>query len=137
MSNKRGITFNGVHSSTLFLVVEGSARPLLPQSRDSYIDIPHKSGSVLDPDNSKSDIEVEIDFAIALPRNSPLTIWQVARQVADWLWTTNRAPLIFDDDPEYIYQAKYDSSTTIERIVRYGKFTVTFRCLPESGERIG
>lgn len=131
-----GLRFNGIHSSTLPIVMLASRRPLFAQPKDSYVDIPFRSGSVLVFDPSFNDIEVEVDFLIKTPPNS--TVYKEARKIAFWLTThQSRRPLIFDDDPSFTYQAKVSNSIDLERVVEWGTFTIVFRCLPHTQEGAG
>lgn len=124
-----GLIFNGTHSSAFNLAIakDGVRRPLLPETRDIYIDIPHKDGSILIPDKSKKDIIVEVDFILMSKTN----LYVEARRVGAWLYTDDRAPLIFDDDPTFTYFGKVEGNIILDDIVKQlGKFTVKFRCLP-------
>lgn len=123
-----GVTFNGVHCSAVGLEVMDSRRPLFAESKDEYIDVPHKNGSVHIPDNSKRDIEIEIDFF--LDKVQGKTFHEACRAVGDWLNTIQRQDLIFDDDPSFVYHGKPVGRVDKERIAEYGTFTVVFRCLP-------
>lgn len=126
-----GITFNGVHSNTLPLVMLDSRRPLFAQPKDTYVDVPYRSSSIIVPDSSMYDIEVEVDFLLKTPSNS--TVYVEARKVAQWLTThQTRKPLIFDDDPDFTYQAKVSSGIPLEKVVKWGTFTVVFRCAPHT-----
>lgn len=122
------ITFNGVRSDTHNLVILSTKRPLLPENKDTYIDIPKMSGTVLIPDSSLADIMVEVEFLLTTPINSSL--FSQARNIAVWLRTTTWTTLVFDDDPDYTYKAKVTGNVDLEKIVDYGKFTVVFRCSP-------
>ncbi|TVZ81294.1 putative phage tail component-like protein [Aeribacillus composti] len=121
-----GITFNGVHSRTFNLVMLTSKRPLLPENKDTYIDIPHRDGSILIPDKSAKDIIIEVEFLIKRPAN----LYEAARNISRWLITDDRVPLIFDDDPDYYYNAKVYGNIELEKVVKSGRFTVNFRCEP-------
>lgn len=129
----KGLTFNGRHSSELNLILGKPRRPLLPENRDTYIDVPFRNGSILAPDNSKKDIEVECPFTLEVPSNS--TMYDEARKIARWLSTENRVPLIFDDDPNYYYNAKVISNIILDELEEFEEyladFTVVFRCEPE------
>lgn len=127
-----GLTFNNIHSSTFNLTIVDVSRPIFPELKDTYVDIPNKDGSVLIPDNSKKDVNVSVVFVVEpLPKE---TLMQTARKIGNWLYTEKRAPLIFDDDKEYVYGAKVSESIDLEQIVYHGRFTVNFRCLPYSIE---
>ncbi|ARK23569.1 hypothetical protein SporoP37_01905 [Sporosarcina sp. P37] len=124
-----GVSFNGSHCKTVGLDVLDIRRPIMAETKDTYIDIPHKSGSVLIPDGTATDILIEVDFELDAPRG--VSFFNACRAVGAWLTTNSRAPLIFDDDPDYTYSAKVDGGVdSMERIARYGTFTVTFRALP-------
>lgn len=129
-----GIRFNSVHSSAFDgLLYVRARRPLIPENKDVYIDMPHKDGSVLIPDKSKKDILVEVDFSLA--RSSVADLFNTARQIGAWLSTDDRAPLIFDDDPTYTYSGKVTSSLTLDQLIDFDEiadFTVVFRCLPKA-----
>lgn len=126
-----GLKFNGVHSGTLPIIMLASRRPLFAQPKDTYVDIPYRSGSVIVADKSMYDIEVEVDFLLKTPPDS--TVYAEARKVAAWLTThQTRKPLIFDDDPSFTYQAKVSSSIPLEKVVEWGTFTVVFRCAPHT-----
>lgn len=127
----KGITFDGVHSSTFGLIYESSKRPIMPETKDTYIDIPHKDGSILIPDKSAKDITITVNFT--LRKESVQELYETARQIGAWLTTTDRVPLIFDDDPDYYYKAKASTLVTLEQLADFEEiadFTVTFRCEP-------
>lgn len=121
-----GLTFNGVHSSLFKLAILKTSRPLLPENKDKYIDVPHKDGSLLVPDNSKKDVTIEVEFLIKDSEN----IYRDARNIAAWLSTVERKKLIFDDDLNHAYIGKVINNIELEKVVRFGKFSVQFRCLP-------
>lgn len=121
-----GITFNSVHSKTFNLVMLSSKRPLLPENKDTYIDIPNRDGSILIPDKSAKDVIIEVEFLIKRPAN----LYEAARNISRWLITDDRVPLIFDDDPDYYYKAKVTGNIELEKVVKSGRFTVRFRCEP-------
>lgn len=131
-----GVTFNDKHCSELGLTMTSSRRPVLPETKDTYIDIPHRNSSILIADNSVGDIIIEVDFTIV--EGNTTNLHAKARLIGAWLSTIARKPLIFDDDPTYIYQAKVTSGLTIEQVVDFesiGDFTVSFRCsLPQIEE---
>ena len=128
-----GLTFNDKHCSVLGLIMDDSRRPVLPESRDNYKEVPHRDSSVLIPDPSIADVFVEVDFTLV--EDTTTSLRAKARLIGAWLSTLERKPLIFDDDPTYIYQAKLVSGLTIDQITDFdniGEFTVIFRCsLPQ------
>lgn len=123
------VTFNGKRSDSLGLAVLTTSRPLLPENKDEYVEMPCFDGTILIPDKSKRDIVVTIEFLVRPSSN----LFDVCRSVAAWLDTDDRAPLIFQDDPSFAYQAKVSGNVEMEKIARMGKFEVQFRCLPHTG----
>lgn len=127
-----GVRFNGIHHTTISgLNFIASRRPLLPETKDTYIDVPGRSGSILIPDNSLHDIYVEVDFTLV--RKNSTQLLDAAQNIAAWLLTTNRARLIFDDYPTKYYNAKVDSAVTMEQLLEFeeiAEFTIRFRCEP-------
>lgn len=124
-----GLLFDGVHSDDLNLMITDISRPLFHDLKDEYIDIPHKDGSVLIPDNSRKDVNVSVTIKL-IPTTK--NIMNEARNVGNWLYKEERKPLIFDDDPDYVYGAKVSNMIELDHIVYHGEFTVMFRCLPYS-----
>lgn len=130
-----GITFNDVHCKMVGLDVIDKRRPIMPESKDVYIDIPGRNGSIHIPDDSRKDIIIEIDFELEAPKN--ISFDQACRLVGQYFTTDLRARLIFDEDPGYYYMAKVEGGIpTIEQIARYGIFTIEFRCEPFAKEVI-
>lgn len=123
-----GLSFNGIHSDSLKVEVMNTKRPMMPETKDEYIDIPGRSGSILIPDKSAKDIEVKVDFMFE--KNAGENIYEASRRVGAWLSTDGRSPLIFDDDPSYVYMAKVTGNVDLEAIAMYGEFTIVFRCEP-------
>lgn len=128
----KGIRFNGIHNTSFpGLCFITSRRPLLPETKDTYIDVPGRSGSILIPDKSFRDVYVEVDFT--LNASSVNQLITTAQEIADWLITENRAPLVFDDYPTFYYNAKAESGVTLEQLLDFeeiAEFTVIFRCEP-------
>ncbi|RHW38698.1 hypothetical protein D1B33_07440 [Lysinibacillus yapensis] len=125
-----GVTFNNKHCSALELELLESSRPLLAENKDTFEELPHLSGSILIPDNSKRDIEVTATFLLSTLAGESFN--DACRRIAAWLNVTTWSRLIFDDDPNYYYQAKPIGMIDREQITRNdGQFTVTFRCHPE------
>lgn len=127
---KEGLTFNNAHCSTFSLhMINKPVIPLLPETKDQYIEFPHKDGSVLIPDGSVRDIFISVDFLLTPPKGKNIYVAAIALQ--SWLLTKDRVPLIFDFMPGYQYSAKVTGGIeNINKIAETGTFTVTFRCLP-------
>lgn len=127
-----GIRFNGIHHTAIpGLNFITSRRPLLPETKDTYIDVPGRSGSILIPDSSLQDVYIEVDFTLI--RDTSTQLLDAAQNIATWLITEGRARLIFDDYPSKYYNAKVGSGITLEQLLEFeeiAEFTIRFRCEP-------
>ncbi len=123
-----GVTLNSIHSSTYDLVMLSKNRQLLPNLVDKYIEVPWRSGSYLQP-GKFNDRLITVEFGVVA--NSLKDLRSQARQIAAWLYTKDRVPLIFDDEPGMTYMAKVEGAIDFENtLTRAGKFTVVVRCEP-------
>lgn len=125
-----GLSFNGKHCSSVGLDVLDSRRPLMAEPDITFVEVPGRNGAIVITNTDKptfKDINVEVDFLLEPNGQSFHTH---CREIANWLSTLEKKPLIFDDDLSYTYKAIVTSQIDIERIAGYGEFTVTFRCDP-------
>lgn len=125
-----GFTFNGVHSSTKYIKSIKTNRTLVAERKHSYIVIPHSDNVILNPDKSKQPFTIPIECFIEIPNNK--SVFDIGREWTDWLTTENWSQLIFDDDPNYYYEAISISSITVEdlRFKRSNTITLEFLCKP-------
>ena len=127
-----GVTFNGQHSSSINgLTYITSSRFIIPENKDTYVDVPGRDGALLIPDSSKKDIEIPVQFT--LEGNNVANLFAKFLQVSNWLETEERAQLKFDDLPGYYWNAKAYASIPLEQIENFeevAEFTVLFRCEP-------
>ena len=123
-----GFRYDSFHSSQFHIKAIKTSRPLVPEKRHEFVEIPFKSGSVLLPDNSSPDITIPIQCQLELPKN--ISIHDVGRSIRTWLNKSDWKPLIFDDDPGYYYQSICTSAITVEDL-KSGTFTIEFRCNPD------
>lgn len=122
-----GFIFNGVNSDTFGIIVLEKKRPVLPEINDSYLQIPGRHGSYLFP-KELGDRIIEIDCA--LPKKSLEELRSTIRDIAAWLYTTERKPLSFMDETDKYYMAKLDGTIDMDQILAIGQFTLRFRCEP-------
>jgi len=109
-------------------------RQLLPELNDHYVQVPGKFGSILFP-RELADRRIEIDCAFV--GSSLADIRTKARDIAAWLYTTDRAKLSFDDDPGKYYMAKLASAVDFEHLALMGQFSLSFVCEPLAyGEQV-
>ena len=124
-----GFTLNGIHCSTYKLVMLSKDRTVLPQVDDMYLQVPGRDGSYLF--NRKLE-DRHIEIICGLVRGSSSDLRTTIRQIASWLFYTQKVRLIFDDEPDKYYMAKYDGSIGLDqkRTNTLGEFTIKFRCEP-------
>lgn len=99
-------------------------RQLLPSIRQIEETIPGKHGVY---DYSMGDLEdriIEVDCAIIGDLRNK------ARQIAAWLYSTQREKLFFDDEPDKYYLAKISNRIDLEQAISLGRFTLQFKCDP-------
>lgn len=126
-----GFTFNGVHSKTKYIASIRTNRTLIPERKHSYIQIPYSNNVILIPDTSKQPFTQVIECFVTIPNGK--SIYDVGREWAMWLVTENWAPLVFDDDPNYYYEAISISSIVVEdlRFKKANTITLEFLCKGE------
>lgn len=123
-----GLFFNGKHSfNDLKLKARIISRPILPASKDRYVEIPGRAGSILFPD-TLADRMITIEFTF-LEKNI-VDIREKTHEIANWLYTEDRVPIVFDDEPQYTYTGKVVNQIDLEEVAVRGRFNVNFRCLP-------
>lgn len=122
-----GFTFNSIASSTYGIIATNRNSNVLPQVNDSYQQIPGRHGSYLFS-GELSDRLIEVECAIS--KDTLANLSTEIRNIANWLYTTERKTLSFDDEPGKSYQAKVEGQIDLEQIASLGKFTISFRCEP-------
>lgn len=123
------ITFKGIHCKTVGLEVMDTERPLFGSFSDDFIKLPELTGEIVISDNSESDIDIKIQFLLTPSTNE--TYYDALRKVRAYFKSEGKEKLIFDNDPNYAYMAKFVSSDSVEQIVNEGLFWATFRCSAE------
>lgn len=122
-----GFSFNGRHCSEYGVGVKNKNRQLLPAANDRYVEIPGRHGSY-HFSGELQDRAIELECAFI--NNSRQDLREKARQIAAWLYTSERAVLSFDDEPDKYYLAKLDDAIDPEQLFVLATFTLTFRCEP-------
>lgn len=122
-----GFTFNGTHTSVHGVIMKSVNRQVLPESNDTYIDIPGRNGSYISP-GELADRIISLQCTVVLRSLESLRL--KVRDISAWLYAEERKPLIFDDEPGKMYMAKVEGSIDLEQIFALGRFDLTFRCEP-------
>lgn len=123
------ITFKGVHCSTVGLEVMDTERPLFGEFSDEFIKLPEVTGEIVISDNTESDINVRIQFLLTPSKGQ--SYYDALRNVREYFKSDGKEKLIFDNDPNFAYLAKFTGTDTIEQIVDEGQFWATFKCSAE------
>ena len=125
-----GFIFNDISSKSKYIAAIKSNRVLVAENKHQIIDVPYSDNAVLIPDTSKKPFTLPIECLVVIPSNK--TIFDVAREWALWLSTSTWSRLIFEDDPNYYYEAVCTSSITVNdlRDTRKNSVTLEFVCRP-------
>ncbi|MED4354068.1 phage tail family protein [Schinkia azotoformans] len=128
----RGLKFKNVHSSTFGLYMKSDNRQILPNVADEYVYIPDKAGSIL----VKSEIEDRfITVRFFFKANTIEELRTKSIEIGNWLHSTKRERLEFDDEPLHYWMAKVSGSVDATENANTFEFSVTFRCEPYPYER--
>jgi len=102
-------------------------RQLLPETNDSYVQVPGRNGSILFP-RELADRQIIIDCAFT--ESTLSDIRDKARDIAAWLSTAGRATLSFDDETGKTYKGKLASAVDFDHLGKMGQFSLYFICEP-------
>lgn len=117
-------SFNGIKKP--YLKIERGRRnsAFVPLVRN-FTYIPGMPGAHLS--STDKDIrQITQPFFIEAPTREELET--LKEDLAAWLVHDEPKPLIFDDEPNRVYYAVVDGSLDVEKIVNYGRGTITFLC---------
>ncbi|HHY74257.1 MAG TPA: phage tail family protein [Bacillus bacterium] len=123
-----GFTFNGKHSSEYGIIVTSRNIPMLSEARTDNQQIPNKDGSYDFSDGTYDDktLSVTCEFIV----DDVSSFRKKARQLAAWLITRNKVPLIFDDDNEVYYNVRLVNQIDLDQFTSIGEFTLEFKSDP-------
>ena len=122
-----GFTLNGVHCNTYNINMLSVDRTVLPAVNDVYLQVPNRDGSYLFG-RELSDRIIKVDCSVFTSALVDLRL--SIRQISAWLFTRQRVQLIFDDEQDKYYMAKYDGAIGLNQITTDGEFSLIFRCEP-------
>lgn len=130
MEKPIGFTFKNKHSSDFDMYVKSIDRTVKPTMNSSEITIPGRHGSYDNNINntySPRDIKVKCG---SLKNKDWYELRKNIRILAAWL--NGSGILIFDDEPDKMYNAKIYEAMSLEQVELYpgGTFDVTFHCQP-------
>lgn len=123
---KKGIEFNGIHSSAFNAFANNIQKPILSNPRDTYEYIPGSDSTLLFNEGLE-DKQISMELVIEHEVNEKQ---EKLRQIAKWLYTTEKKQLIIDDDKANFYLAKVSSSVEVDSKLRFTTLNVSFIAEP-------
>lgn len=124
-----GFSFKGIHSSNFKIGVKSSDRSLIPALRKNEFVIPGRQGTL--DTGFKTYDKRPIKMILGLIDNDSWEELRLsARDVAYWL--SGQGRLIFDDEPDKVYNASLTEYVGIEQIhlLPIAGVSITFDCQP-------
>lgn len=126
-----GFKFKGEHSSKYSVYFKSTNRTILPPVRKSSYIIPQRNGDLTNIgivfDTRTISIQVFISQT-SLPK-----LREKLRDIAFWL--QGYGELVFDDEPDKIYDARIEESLDLSQVAYSGEFIVNFICQPFAYKR--
>jgi len=129
VTNGYVLTFDGESSATAVpeLVAQRIRRPFMGDVRDQYVEVPGRESAWLFS-QAAGDASLEVDCTLI--GDSRAERRAAVRSLASWSASSDRAPLIIDDEPDRMWYAKLESSPNVDEALRLGRLTLSFRCEP-------
>lgn len=123
----RYFTFNGRDSRELFPLTNSITRPYLPPITVPSFAVANRAGAV---SVQRNDIGTrEIDVAITFMMDSHAGVRQRVREMSDFLIYKEDKILVFSDEPDLQYYARFNQSKTdLEEVAYMGQGTLHFTC---------
>lgn len=121
-----GFTFDGIHCSTFGVGMKSKKRPFLPATVDRLETIPSRPGAY--------DFGAELgpryfELECGVLESSIPALRDKLRLIAQWLNPLKGAkPLVFDDEPDKTYYARYSGQIGLDQLARSARFTIPFIC---------
>ena len=128
----KGFSFDGIHSDDMNVVLENYSIST-PEKRKITETVPFMNGSydfstALTGEITYNDREIKI--TIGFLAKDKYELERQYSKVAEWLIDRPRSKLIFDRILDYYFIGEVVSSTTMDKILEYGKMEITFTCDP-------
>jgi phage-related protein len=124
------ISLDGISSSTIpELVIENVSRQITPGIRDSYRDVPGRSGSLLFTE-AAGDRSISVRFAAVGDDSATRRV--AVREAAALVYGDGlgRRKLVVSDETDRFYWAKLAAPILAEELLARGRFDVDFRTSP-------
>lgn len=133
------VTYNGISSDSLGLVIEAYPKKTFPQRDVDFIHIPGRSGDLVMDNKSYQNVSLEYDIAFVLrdlqrlPNNQDTSYSDGVSRIGYWLHSANGYARLEDTyDPEVYRMAAYSESVDLENILmKAGRATINFNAKPQ------
>lgn len=129
------ITYNGVSSDELGLVVEHYPNFKSPNRDIEYVHIPGRNGDLLYDHGSYQNVrrEYEIAFVSDFKKPNREEWYKRVRLISQWLRSADGYAKLTDDyEPGYYSLASYEDGLDIENILmQAGRVKISFNCKPQ------
>lgn len=124
------MTFNGVTSESLDIVIEHPPKYEYPEKDYEAVHIPGKNGDLLIDKGSYRNVSRAYEIAIG-SRNGDFA--EYANRISEWLHSGSGYARLEDTyEPDYYRMAAYREGNIVENILRHaGRVTVKFDCKPQ------
>ena len=97
-----GLTFRNIHSSVLKVAARNIDRSVVPRRRKNKFTIPGRHGTIDFGEGDYDERSIAVEFGV-FENTTMEEFRQNIRDIAKWL--SGKGPLIFDDEPDKLYQA--------------------------------
>lgn len=134
----KGFSFDGIHSDDMNVVLENYSIST-PEKRKITETVPFMNGTydfstALTGEITYNDREIKITIGFLAKNKNELEMQY--SKVAEWLIDRPRCKLIFDRILDYYFTGEVVSSTTMNKVLEYGKMEITFTCDPFRYSRV-
>lgn len=124
-----GLRFNAKHNDEFELILE-KKQILPPRKKKIKVDIPFMNGaydfSTVATNGEQVYGERPIQAIFSIPSKSTEELYILYSKVLMWLQDTGKQQLIFDDIPDYYFNAEVEEISNFEEILNFGRITITF-----------
>lgn len=127
LQQSRSFTFNGLDSRNFGFLINNISRPYFPPLQITTIGVPNRAGALAVQRNEWGVRNIEVDITIM--GDNFVDLRQKVRNLAGFLVYSVDVPLIFSDEPNLQYNARFNqSATSLDEIAETGAGKLIFSC---------
>ena len=127
LQQSRYFTFNGLDSRNFGFLINDILRPYFPPLQITTIGVPNRAGALAVNRNEWGVRNIEVDITIM--GDNFVDLRQKVRNLAGFLVYMQDVALIFSDEPNLQYNARFNqSATTLDEIAETGAGKLIFSC---------